>query len=125
MLGFFGLFGASRPVQRLEHALRAVGVHPRLMPDAVKIATIRELEASSSGADETACARAAELFAYLMHGAEAFAADNGAEATTAAEGRLEAAIGAGTGPDARLVLLALHAGIVAPAVIERYRLAVE
>ena len=37
MLGIFGLFGRSRDTQRLDRALRSAGVHPRLVPDAVKI----------------------------------------------------------------------------------------
>ncbi|WP_281017553.1 MULTISPECIES: hypothetical protein [unclassified Minwuia] len=127
MLGILELFGASRPVQRLDRALRAVGVHPRLVPGAVKIATIRQLESRprQGGADETACAHAAALLGYLMHGQQIFTEDNGALAAAGAEDRIMAAIGAGTGPDARLVLLALHAGIVAQEVIDDYRLEVD
>lgn len=127
MLGFLELFGASRPVQRIDRALRAVGVHPRLMPGAVKLATIRQLETTRSkeGPDEAACAHAAELFGYLMHGPKVFAEDNGASAAAAVEERIAAAVGAGSGPDARLILLALHAGIVAPEVVEDYQLAVD
>ncbi|ANK82603.1 MAG: hypothetical protein TEF_18720 [Rhizobiales bacterium NRL2] len=127
MLGFLELFGASRPVQRLDGALRAVGVHPRLMPGAVKIAIIRQLETTGrkDGPDEAACAHAAELFGYLMHGPGVFADDNGASAAAAVEDRIAAAVGAGTGPDARLILLALHAGIIAPEVLERHQFEID
>ncbi|PJK27427.1 hypothetical protein [Minwuia thermotolerans] len=127
MLGFLELFGASRPVQRLDSALRAVGVHPRLVPGAVKLATIRQLETTRSkdGPDEASCAHAAELFGYLMHGRGVFAEDNGAGAAAGVEDRIAAAVGAGTGPDARLILLALHAGIVAPEVVEHYQLEID
>lgn len=127
MLGLLELFGASRPVQRLDRALRAVGVHPRLVPGAVKIATIRQLESMQrqGGADEAACAHAAELLGYLMHGRSTFIEDNGAGAAAEVDDRIAAAVGAGTGPDARLILLALHAGIVVQEVIDDYRLEID
>ena len=42
--------------------------------------------------------------------------------TEATEARLEAAIEAGDSLDARLVLLALHAGVIQEHVVERYQL---
>jgi len=122
MFGIFQLFGPSRQQQRLDAAVRAVGVHPRLVPGAVKIAIIRMLEERQAGADEAACAHAAELLGYLMHGPKVYAEDNGEAATAAAEDRIESAIGAESGPDARLILLALHANIAAPEVVEAYGL---
>lgn len=124
MFGLFSLFGASAPQRRLDAALREVGVHPRLVPGAVKITVLRQIKASErdTGAHEAACADAAQLLGYLMHGAEVFAEDNGAWARSEAEDRVAAAIGAGDSADARLILLALHAGIVTPEVIEEYQL---
>ncbi len=42
--------------------------------------------------------------------------------TEATEARLEAALEAGDSLDARLVLLALHAGVIQAQVVERYQL---
>lgn len=127
MFGIFQLFGPSRPQQRLDTALRACGVHPRLVPDAVKIAIIRMLEQRErqGGATEAACAHVAGLLAYLMHGRQVFTEDNGSHAAGEAEDRIAGAIAAGDGPDARLIMLALHAGLVAPEVIETYGLDVD
>jgi hypothetical protein len=65
------------------------------------------------------------MLAYCMLGPDIFTGDNGAELTAALEARLEAAIEAGDSLDARLVLLALHAGVIQPWVVERYRLAAD
>jgi hypothetical protein len=127
MFGIFELFGASRPQRRLDAALRAVGVHPRLVPDAVKLTVIRQLQGRErqGGADETACAHAAEMLGRLMHGRGAFIDDNGSQAARETEDRIAAAIGAGDGPDARLIMLALHAGLVAPEVVDEFELTID
>ena len=65
---------------------------------------------------------AAEMLAYCMLGPQVFTGDNGADLTEAVEARLEAALEAGDSLDARLVLLALHAGVIQTQVIERYQL---
>jgi hypothetical protein len=124
MFGFFELFGASRAQRKVDAAFREVGVHPRLVPDAVKISIIRQLQSDShpGAAGEAACA---EILGYLMHGSAVFAEDNGAYAMREVQGRIESAISAGDSPDARLVLLALHAGIVAPEVIDEYELGID
>ena len=57
-----------------------------------------------------------------MLGPQRFTAANGPGPTTAVEARLEAALAAGDSLDARLVLLALYAGVIQPAVVERYGL---
>lgn len=129
MLGIFGLFGRSRETQRLDHALRAAGLHPRLVPDAVKITTLKLLKeqaggagAGPSGATPEECAVAAEMLAFCMLGRQGFAETNGPEATAAVETRMEAALRVGDSLDARLVLLALHAGVIQDQVVARYRL---
>ncbi len=124
MLGFFGLFGRSREIQRLDHAVRAVGLHPRLVPDAVKLTTLKLLKEAGYGAspDERACALAAELLAYCMLGPRPFTEANDLSLTSAVEARIEDALEAGDDLDARLVLLALHAGVVQPYVVEHFGL---
>ena len=120
MLGFLGIFGRSRELERLDRAVRAVGLHPRLVPDAVKLTAIKLL--AEAKADPRAYDAAAEMLAYCMLGRQIFTDDNGADLTEAVEARLEAALEAGDSLDARLVLLALHAGVIQPWVVERYQL---
>ncbi len=48
MLGLFGIFGRSHELQRLDQALRGVGLNPRLVPEAVKLTTLKLLGASPS-----------------------------------------------------------------------------
>ncbi len=120
MLGFLGIFGRSRELQRLDQAVRAVGLHPRLVPDAVQLTTVKLL--AEAGTGQRAYDAAAEMLAYCMLGPQVFAGDNGAERTAAVETRLEAALEAGDSLDARLVLLVLHAGVIQPQVVERYEI---
>ena len=98
MLGFLGIFGRSREVQRLDQAVRAVGLHPRLVPDAVKLTTLNLLkEEAGSGASPSPRAydAAAEMLGFCMLGPQGFTEANGLRLTEAAEGRLEAALEAG------------------------------
>jgi len=127
MVGIFGLFGRSHEMQRFDQALRAVGLHPRAVSDAVKLATLKQLkEVRSGGApDPRAYAAAAELLGYCVLGPRAFIEFNDAGQTEVLEARLVAAIETGYGLDARLVLLTLHAGLTHPSVVERYALATE
>ncbi len=124
MLGLFGIFGRSRELQCLDQAVRAVGLHPRLVPEAVKLTTLRLLKGTDSGASPSPRAydAAAEMLGYCMLGPQGFTEANDLHLTEAAEGRLEAALKAGESLDARLVLLALHAGVVQVQVVERYQL---
>lgn len=127
MFGFFELFGASRAQRKLDAAFRSVGVHPRLVPDAVKITINRQLQptARHGPIDDATCRHAAELVGYLMHGYEVFAQDNGVAAAGEAGERVEQAIRAGDSPDARMILLSMHAGIVAPEVVDEYGLSAD
>ena len=123
MLGLFGIFGRSRELRRLDEALRGVGLHPRGMPEAVKLTTLKLLkEAHGTSPDPRAVAAAAELLGYCMLGPQRFTEANGPGLTAAVEARLGAALAAGGSLDARLVLLALYAGVIQPAVVERYDL---
>lgn len=114
-------------MQRLDTAFRAVGLHPRAVPDAVKLTTLKQLKEARGGvaADPQACGAAASLLGYCVLGPEVFAASNAYGAIAAVEARLETAIASGQGLDARLVLLTLHAGLTHPSLVERYRLAAE
>ncbi|MEX2450389.1 MAG: hypothetical protein WD407_05985 [Rhodospirillales bacterium] len=126
MFGLFELFGRSRDIRHLDQELRTVGLHPRIVPDAVKLATVRQVKEACSDAASDPCtyASAAELLGYCMLGREAFTESNDSHRTKAVEARLVAAIEAGDSADARLVLLTLHAGVIEAGVVERYELSI-
>ncbi len=117
MLRLFQLFGRGAAMAALDDALRASGVHPLLVPEAVKLTVLREERRAGRG--EAALGPAAALLGYCMLGHAGFAEANGAAEAEAAEARLEAAMEAGGSEDARLVLLALHAGLLAPEIAAR------
>ena len=121
MLGLFNFFGRSDALKALDLAFREFDVHPRLVPEAVKLAAIRLMQkASDAGyvlrdADHE---QAAELICYAILGHDQFVASNSLTAAERAEERLEDAIAAGDSIDAKLILLAVHAGIVHPTLAE-------
>lgn len=122
-LGMFGVLGRSADLRALEGALRGVDLHPSLVPDAVKLTVVNVLkDAKSEDPAPEDYRETAALLGYCALGREAFAAANGESAATAAEQRIEAALDAGGGLDASLILLALHAAIIHPGVKETYRL---
>ena len=127
MLGLFGIFGRSLDMQRIDDALRAHGLHPNRMPEAVKLTMLQQLKEANGDRSPTAqaCASAAELVVYCSLGANEFAQANGPVRTAAAESRLVTAMDSGYGPDARLVLLTLHAHVIHPSVVERFNLVSE
>lgn len=127
MLGMFGLFGRAAELERLDLSLRAAGLHPRAVSDAVKLTTVKLLKESGGGSvpDQRSCAVAAALLGYCILGSQAFTAANGVAETEAAEMRLAAACETGHGMDARLVLLTMQAGLIHPTVVERYQLTME
>lgn len=105
--------------------MRAVGLHPRLVPDAVKIALIRQLRRnpdSDGSVSDADCASAAVLLTYCMIGPGGLAAETDVATVEAVEERVDRAVTAGDSTDARLILLALHAGLVEGGVIDRYGL---
>jgi hypothetical protein len=123
-LGFLGMFGRSGDLRQFDQALRAVDLHPKLVPEAVKLTVCALLKdaANSNDPPPQAYDSAARIVAYCMVGAEAFAGANGAEAAAAVERRIEAALVAGDSLDARLVLLALHARVIQPSVVAHFAL---
>ena len=114
MLRLFSLFGRSADMNALDDALRSRGVHPILVPDAVKLTVIR---LHKRGGDPILAS--ADLLAYCILGPATFAETHGPADTDAADQRLEAAIAAGDTLDAKLVLLTLHAGLLAPDIADR------
>ena len=120
MFGLFSLFGRTTA---LDGALRAVGIHPLLVPDAVKITITRMQKRTGEGRHAEAFYRdAAELLGYCMLGQELFIESNSAFASDRVEERIEAAIDVGDSGDAQLILLALHSGLMAAEVADRFDL---
>jgi len=122
MLFLTNLFGRSREVNRLEDAFRAAGVHPRLVPDAVVMATVNLLKGGGQRIDSESCRYAADLLALCMLGAPAFTDARGPNDATATEARLEAALADGDGLDAELVLLAHHASLIHPGILKAFEI---
>ena len=120
MLRLFSLFGKSAALHALDDALRGWGVHPLLLPEAVKLTVLRLQKRQADGAPVATLADSVGLLAYCHLGRESFVEANGTAAADAMEARLEAAQEAGDSHDARLVLLALHAGVVAPEIAARF-----
>lgn len=125
--GLFGIFGRSEDLRQFDRALRSVDMHPRTVPEAVKLAAVNLLKDNAIG-DEPApqsYRAAAEVIAYCMIGAEAFAGANDAGLAAQVEQRIGAALEAGTTLDAQLILLTLHAGVIQPDVVRRFDLSAE
>lgn len=125
-LGFLGRFGRSMDLQRLDIALRAVDLHPSLVPEGVKLTIVNMLKDAFPGQEppEPAYASVAALFAYCLVGPDIFGDANGDMLLAAAEERIDAALEAGEGTDADLILLALHARLVSPVVVEKFDLTI-
>lgn len=123
MLGLFNIFGRAESLKALDQALREFGVHPRTVPEAVKLAAVKLVQ-NAPGADPgrttVACADAGELLSYCILGHDQFVASNDFDAAVRAEKRLDSAIEIGDGLDADLILLALHANIISPKIAERF-----
>jgi hypothetical protein len=121
MFGLLTLFGRSAAQKALDHALREAGLHPLVVPEAVKITIVRlnKEQAAGAGPREADYSEAAQLLAYCMLGRDQFIASNSVHEADRADLRVEHALIAGDSIDAKLILLALHSGIVAPSIAER------
>jgi len=113
MLGLFGLFGRAREIQALDAAIRAEGLHPRLVPDAVKMTVVRLVK--SEGLEDVT--PAAPLLVQCIIGPEDHVDAVGPERAADVSARLDDAVETGDSLDARLVLLCMTAGIIHPDVV--------
>lgn len=123
MLGLFGMIGRSKELQLLDQALRGVNLHPRFVPEAIKLTTVKLLR--KANIEPTPYDAAAEILTYCILGAEGFTESNDPALTEAVEARLRAALDEGDSLDATLILLTLHAGTIQPSVVERFGLEVD
>ena len=123
-LGLFGIFGRSPRLRQLDQSFRALDVHPRLVPEAVKLTIISLLEDHSTGGEPApqAYRAAAELVGYCIMGAGAFVSDDEPERLAEIERRIERALEFPSTLDAKLVLLTLHARVIQSSVIEHFQL---
>jgi len=121
MIRLFDIFlGRSTVMRALDDALRAAGLHPLLVPDPVKLTVIQlTKKLAAAQAQEAAFADAAQLLAYCILGHDQFADCNGPEDAGHADQRLEAAMDEGDTLDAKLILLAFHAGLITPEIADR------
>jgi|ERR1043166_7879808 hypothetical protein len=119
-----GIFGRSADLRQFDEALRAIDLHPKLVPEAVKLTAVSLVKdhANSEDPPPEAYRAAAEIVGYCMIGEDAFAGANGEALALAVEQRIEAALDAGESLDAKLVLLTLHAKVIQPSVVQRYEL---
>lgn len=122
MFGLLNLFGRSAALKAVDRALRTAGLHPALVPEAVKL-TILRLHSTEAGPEtrtgQDAFDEAAELFAYCMLGRDQFIDANSVSSADRAERRLEWAIVAGESLDAQLILLAHHSGLIHGEIADR------
>ncbi|MEL7469287.1 MAG: hypothetical protein AAFN27_12590 [Pseudomonadota bacterium] len=123
MLGLFNIFGRSEGLKAIDQALREFDIHPRVVPEAVKLATIRLMQ-KASNPEYVLCdadyKRASELLSYSILGPDQFVASNTLAAAKRAEQRLEEAISAGDSLDAELILLAVHSGVIHSTIAEQF-----
>ena len=126
-LGFFGLFGRSDDLRRLDRALRAVDLHPVLVPEGVKLTIVNLMKDHWPEEEPPAAAypTVAELFGYCVSGPDAFSRVNGPGRSAAAAARVETALDRPRSLDAQLILLALHARLANPETVERHGLSAE
>jgi hypothetical protein len=120
MLRFFDLFGKSAALNALDAALRSAGVHPALVPEAVKLTLMRIVNHEDADRGQARLEDGAALLAYCMLGRDQFVNVNGLDAADHVQTRVDAAIDAGTSADAKLILLALHAGLITREIAEQF-----
>jgi hypothetical protein len=123
-LGLFGIFGRSADLRAFDQALRSVDLHPKLVPEAVKLTAVALLKDHAIGAEPApqSYRAAAEIVGYCMVGPEGFAGANDELLADQVERRIEAALESGDSLDAKLVLLTLHAKVIQPSVVYRFQL---
>lgn len=114
------MLGRSTAMRALDDALRASSVHPLLVPEPVRL-TMIQLNKKLGDAihQNVAFAKGAQLLACCMLGYEQFADSISGEDAVCVDFRVQTAFDEGDTLDAKLILLALHAGLMAPEIADR------
>ncbi len=126
-LGLFGVFGRSEDLKQLDSALRSVDLHPRMVPEAVKLTVVRLMQDHAIGAFPApqAYRSAAEILGYCMIGAEGFAGANDVDLALRVGERIERAVETGDSLDVQIVLVTMTARVIQPSVVERFELTLD
>lgn len=121
MIRFFDMFlGRSTAMRALDDALQTAGLHPLLVPEPVKLTVIQLTKKfAAAQVQDTAFANAAQLLAYCILGHDQFANSNSSEDAARADQRVETAMEESDTVDAKLVLLAFHAGLITSEIADR------
>ena len=82
--GMFSMFGRPRELQQFDRELRDAGLHPALVPEPVKLTTLKLLK-EIGPVTEAASAHASLLLAYCILGRSDFEAVNDATLINAVE----------------------------------------
>ena len=119
-------FARQSDQRKLEAAQNVFATNPMLVPDGVKLAAVNLMKDVEGGEPpDHAYPYVADLMAFCALGANGFAGANGIDRLEAVEQRLSSALDAGSGLDAELVLLMLHASLLHPGLIDEYGIAAE
>jgi hypothetical protein len=119
MFRLFDMLGRSTAMRALDDALRAAGVHPILVPEPVKLTVIQLMKKLADPKQQDVVINdSAELIAYCIYGYEQFAENSGTEKADCIDARVESALEEGDTLDAKLILLTLHAGLMAPEIAD-------
>ena len=125
--GFMGRFGRSADLRAFDEGLRRCDVHPSQVVDGVKLAAVRLVQkhGNPDSLPDRAYEDAAALVAFTVLGEGRITEllSEGMAQTLAA--RVERAAEYPDGLDAELILLALHAGLVAPHVADEFGLSID
>jgi hypothetical protein len=125
--GFLGRFGRSADLRAFDEGLRQADVHPAQIVDGAKLAAVRLVQKHDQAGSlpDQAYQDAAWLIALCIQGEARMTALFGQDTARKLAHRVETAPDRPESLDADLVLLALHAGLVAPAVADEFGLSVE
>tara|TARA_B100000686_G_C16581153_1_gene858198 strand:+ start:307 stop:681 length:375 start_codon:yes stop_codon:yes gene_type:complete len=124
VVGLFSLFGRSREMQQFDWELRAAGIHPKLVADAVKTAALGIMKDFRQVSDRD-YVRVAQLMTYCILGGSDFTNVNDVALAGVVEERIMRAVDSNGSLDAQLILLALHSGVISASVVAQYGLEAE
>lgn len=125
-IGFLGRFGRSEDLRLLDAALEQAGLAAAAIPEGVKLAAVGLMVDGNAPEPPPAAYRpVGDMMAFCALGEQAFARRHGAAGLAILAARMEAAIAAGDGADARIILLMLHAGLIDPELLDSYGIEAE